>query len=158
MSVGADGGNDYFDLNPGHKTYFNNSECVAEGDCDEREDLTITVTRELKKVVIDVDRKPKADWTRVILENEKADGELLGDLAQLLRDVHALAPTSIISARTWTSTRTAKSSLHDGAWLAGPFRRSNRDHHAGLRLPARPALLPRTRARSRARSRGARGH
>jgi hypothetical protein len=114
------GGNDYFNLNPGRTTYFNNSECVAEGECDEREDLTITVTRELKKVAIDIDRKQRAIWTRVVVENEKADGELKEisynyfatclpwrDVYYFGEDVDIYEDGEVVS--------------HAGAWLAGRF-------------------------------------
>ncbi len=129
------GGNDYFSLNPGRKTYFNNSECVAEGECDEREDLTITVTRELKRVVIDVDRKPVAVWTRVVVENEKADGELKEisrnyfatclpwrDVYYFGEDVDIYEDGEIVS--------------HEGAWLAGRF-----DAQPGIIMPDSGFLL-----------------
>lgn len=43
------GGNEFFNLTPGRRTYFDNSACVAAGECDDRENLVITVTNELKK-------------------------------------------------------------------------------------------------------------
>jgi hypothetical protein len=114
------GGSDYFNLNPGRKTYFNNRQCVAEGECDEREELTITVTRDLKKVFIDVDRKRRPVWTRVVEEVEKKDGDLAEisrnyfatclpsrDVYYFGEDVDIYADGEVVS--------------HDGAWLAGRF-------------------------------------
>ena len=146
------GGSDYFKLDPGRKTYFSNRACVAAGRCDEREELTITVTKDLKKVLFDIDGERRVAWTRVIVENEKADGELkeisrnyfatclpARDVYYFGEDVDIYEDGKVVS--------------HDGAWLAGRHRRRARDHHARCRIPARPALLPGARARRRARSR-----
>ena len=114
------GGNDYFSLNPGRKTYFDNRECVVEGECDEREELTITVTRDTKRLVLEIDGKRRAVWTRVIVENEKADGELVEisrnyfatclpsrDVYYFGEDVDIYEDGEVVSP--------------DGAWLAGQF-------------------------------------
>src|SRR5688572_29947528 len=50
-----DGGNDFFSLVPGRQTYFSNSQCVAESECDETEELWITVTRRTKKIPLEID-------------------------------------------------------------------------------------------------------
>jgi hypothetical protein len=114
------GGSDYFNLDPGRKTFFNNRECVAKGDCDEREELTITVTKDLKKVLFDIDGERRVAWTRVIVENEKADGALkeisrnyfatclpARDVYYFGEDVDIYEDGKVVS--------------HDGAWLAGRF-------------------------------------
>jgi hypothetical protein len=114
------GGSDYFSLNPGRKTYFNNRECVAAGDCDEREELTITVTNDLKRILFNVDGERRVAWTRVIVENEKADGELVeisrNYFATCLpsRDVYYFGEDVDIYEG-------GKVVSHDGAWLAGRF-------------------------------------
>lgn len=114
------GGSDYFSLNPGRKTYFNNRECVAQGDCDEREDLTIAVTKDLKKVFIDVDRQRRVVWTRVVVETERAGGKLVeishNYFATCLpgRDVYYFGEDVDIY-------EDGKVVSHDGAWLAGRF-------------------------------------
>jgi hypothetical protein len=114
------GGSDYFSLNPGRKTYFNNRECVAAGDCDEREELTITVTNDLKKILFNVDGERRVVWARVIVENEKANGELVeisrNYFATCLpaRDVYYFGEDVDIY-------EDGKVVSHDGAWLAGRF-------------------------------------
>jgi hypothetical protein len=114
------GGSDYFSLNPGRKTYFNNRECVAAGDCDEREELTITVTNDLKKILFNIDGERRVVWARVIVENEKADGELVeisrNYFATCLpaRDVYYFGEDVDIY-------EDGKVVSHDGAWLAGRF-------------------------------------
>ena len=112
------GGNAFFSLMPGRRTYFNNASCVAAGDCDEREDLVISVTRELKKVWIDDDGERRPVWTRVIVENEEADGELKeisrNYFAMCLpsRDVYYFGEDVDIYAGGVVVS-------HAGAWLAG---------------------------------------
>ena len=112
------GGNEFFNLTPGRRTYFDNSACVAAGECEEREDLVITVTRELKKVWIDDDRKRHPIWTRVITEHEREDGQVKEishnyfamcvpsrDVYYFGEDVDIYAGGKVVS--------------HEGAWLAG---------------------------------------
>ncbi len=114
------GGNDFFSLQPGRTTYFNNAQCVAAGDCDEREDLWITVTRDVKKLTIDVDGRRRPVWARVIEETEEADGELAEisrnyfasclpsrDVYYFGEDVDIYEEGEIVS--------------HDGSWLAGTY-------------------------------------
>jgi hypothetical protein len=112
------GGNQFFSLMPGRRTYFDNSACVAEGECEEREDLVVTVTRELKKVWIEDDGERRPIWTRVIVEHEREDGQLKEisrnyfamcvpsrDVYYFGEDVDIYAGGKVVS--------------HEGAWLAG---------------------------------------
>ena len=114
------GGNQFFSLMPGRRTYFDNSACVAQGECEEREDLVITVTRELKKVWIEADGELRPVWTRVIVEHEREDGQLKEisrnyfamcvpsrDVYYFGEDVDIYAGGKVVS--------------HDGAWLAGRY-------------------------------------
>jgi hypothetical protein len=114
------GGSDYFSLNPGRKTYFNNRECVAAGDCDEREELTITVTNDLKRILFNIDGERRVVWARVIVENEKADGEL----AEISRNYFATclpARDVYYFGEDVDIYEDGKVVSHDGAWLAGRF-------------------------------------
>jgi hypothetical protein len=112
------GGNDFFSLMPGRRTYFDNSACVAAGECEEREDLVISVTRDFKKIWIEDDGERRPVWTRVIVEREREDGELKEiscnyfamcvpsrDVYYFGEDVDIYADGKVVS--------------HDGAWLAG---------------------------------------
>lgn len=112
------GGNAFFSLMPGRRTYFDNSACLASGECEDREDLVITVTRELKKVWIDEDGRRRPVWTRVIVEQERENNELKEisrnyfamcvpsrDVYYFGEDVDIYEDGDVVS--------------HDGAWLAG---------------------------------------
>jgi hypothetical protein len=112
------GGNDFFSLMPGRRTYFDNSACMAAGECEEREELVITVTRDFKKVWIDDEGERRPIWTRVITEHEREDGRIKEisrnyfamcvpsrDVYYFGEDVDIYAGGKVVS--------------HDGAWLAG---------------------------------------
>ncbi|HEY3517960.1 MAG TPA: hypothetical protein VGL98_13010, partial [Gammaproteobacteria bacterium] len=112
------GGNEFFSLMPGRRTYFDNSSCVAAGECEEREDLVITVAPELKKVWIDDGRERRSVWTRVVIEHEREDGQIKEisrnyfamcvpsrDVYYFGEDVDIYAGGKVVS--------------HEGAWLAG---------------------------------------
>jgi hypothetical protein len=112
------GGNELFSLMPGRRTYFDNSACVAAGECEDREELVITVTRELKKVWIDDGRERRPVWARVIVEHERENGQIKEisrnyfamcvpsrDVYYFGEDVDIYADGKVVS--------------HSGAWLAG---------------------------------------
>ena len=112
------GGNPFFSLKPGRRTYFNNAACVAAGECDDREDLVITVTPELKKVWIDDDRARRAVWTRVIVEHERENGEL----KEISRNYVAMCVQSrdvYYFGEDVDIYEGGRVVSHEGAWLAG---------------------------------------
>ncbi len=112
------GGNDFFSLMPGRRTFFDNASCVAAGECDDREELVITVTRELKKIWIDDDRERRPIWTRVIVENEKENGQL----KEISRNYFAMCVPSrdvYYFGEDVDIYRDGAVVSHAGAWLAG---------------------------------------
>jgi uncharacterized Fe-S cluster protein YjdI len=112
------GGNAFFSLMPGRRTYFNNAACVAAGDCTDREDLVITVTRELKKVWIEDDGERRPLWTRVIMEHEQENGEL----KEISRNYFAMCVPSrdvYYFGEDVDIYEDGRVVSHDGAWLAG---------------------------------------
>lgn len=112
------GGNAFFSLMPGRKTYFDNSACMASGECDDREDLVITVTRQLKKVWIDDDGGRRPVWTRVIVEEERENNEL----KEISRNYFAMCVPSrdvYYFGEDVDIYEDGHVVSHDGAWLAG---------------------------------------
>jgi hypothetical protein len=112
------GGNAFFRLTPGRQLYFTNQECVAAGDCDELEELWITVLKETRTVVLRDHGRKQHITTRVVEEMEMADGELveisrnffatcrpLNDVYYFGEDVDIYENGKVVS--------------HDGQWLAG---------------------------------------
>jgi len=70
------GGNPYFILKPGRQLYFSNLRCVDAGECDELEEVWITVTKDLRKIRLPTGHGTRHVWTRVVEERETADSEL----------------------------------------------------------------------------------
>lgn len=68
------GGNPYFILEPGRQLRFDNRRCVDAGQCDEVEELTITVLDEMRDVTLEIGGEMKAVKTRVVEEMETIDG------------------------------------------------------------------------------------
>lgn len=70
------GGNAYFDLDPGRQLVLNNATCVAEGECEELEQVRITVTDETRTIPLRVGGELRHIRTRVVEEFETEDGEV----------------------------------------------------------------------------------
>ena len=112
------GENPYFNLDVGKQLYLNNDQCMAEGECDEREELWVTVLNDKRDITLEIAGKMKTVKTRVVEEREMVDGELAeisrnyfaackntGDVYYFGEDVDIYQDGEVVS--------------HDGAWLAG---------------------------------------
>ena len=71
------GGNPYFILQPERELHYSNADCVAEGECDELEELVITVLSETHDVTFDIDGVPTTVTTRVVEEHETVNGDVV---------------------------------------------------------------------------------
>jgi hypothetical protein len=70
------GGNAYFRLRTNRQLYLSNVRCVDEGECDELEEVWITVLPETRLVKFMHKGKELSVRTRVVQEFETADGEV----------------------------------------------------------------------------------
>lgn len=70
------GGNAFFRLKPGRQLYLSNVRCVGENECDELEEVWITVLPETRLVEFSQGGRSYAVRTRVVQEFETADGEV----------------------------------------------------------------------------------
>lgn len=70
------GGNAFFMLEPGRQLYLSNVRCVDDGECDELEEVWITVTSDTRLVKFPLGSRELAVRTRVVQEFETADGEV----------------------------------------------------------------------------------
>jgi hypothetical protein len=131
----ASGSNPYFRLTPGRQAYFSNQRCVAAGDCDELEELWITVTDRTRQITLSDDGISRTITTRVVQEFETADGELVEisrnffAICQPSRDVYYFGEEVDI----YEDGRVVS---HDGAWLAG-----RRGAQPGIIMPDEAFLL-----------------
>lgn len=110
--------NPYFLLQPGRELYLNNQNCVGAGECDELEEVWITVLEKTRRITLNVDGVANTATTRVVQERETADGELVeishnyyADCAGT-QDVYYFGEIVDIYADGEVVS-------HDGAWLAG---------------------------------------
>ncbi|MEN8205150.1 MAG: hypothetical protein ABFS24_03965 [Pseudomonadota bacterium] len=133
----TDGGeNPYVILDVGRVTAYDNSQCLNEEDCDELEEFVITVTGDTHVVNID----GQMITTRVVLEEEYVDGELLeishnyfaecagtqdvyyfGESVDIFEDCDTKDPINFEPPGCVT---------HDGAWEAGVD-----DAQPGIQMP-----------------------
>ncbi len=70
------GGNAFFNLTAGRQLYFSNVRCVDAGDCDELQELWITMLPETRLIRYFDNGKARYARTRVMQEFETADGEV----------------------------------------------------------------------------------
>lgn len=70
------GGNAFFKLQPNRQLYLSNVRCVAAGECDELEEVWITVLPQTKLIKFFHGAKQLSVRTRVVQEFETADGEV----------------------------------------------------------------------------------
>ena len=70
------GGNAYFRLKQGRQLYLSNVRCVQEKECDELEEVWITVLPETRLVEFNQDGRSYAVRTRVVQEFESVDSEV----------------------------------------------------------------------------------
>lgn len=70
------GGNDFLKLKPGRQLYFSNVRCVGEGECDELEELWITMLPETRTITFNHGSRTITVRARIMEEYETADGEV----------------------------------------------------------------------------------
>jgi len=131
----ASGSNPYFRLTPGRQAYFSNQRCVAAGDCDELEELWITVTDRTRQIELRDDGVTRTITTRVVQEFETADGEI----AEISRNFFAICQPSrdiYYFGEEVDNYEDGRIVNHDGAWLAG-----RRGAQPGIIMPDAAFLL-----------------
>jgi hypothetical protein len=72
----ASDANRYFILQPGRQLHFNNFACVSQGECEEVEEVVITVLDETRDITFTAGGKPKSVTARVVQEYETENGEV----------------------------------------------------------------------------------
>lgn len=110
--------NPYFILQPGRELQYNNFECVSVGECDEVEELAITILNKTRKFKLNLDGKMKTVTTRVLQEVETANGELV----EISHNYYAQCDDNqdvYYFGENVDIYEDGKIVSHDGAWLAG---------------------------------------
>jgi hypothetical protein len=111
----ANGRNAYFSLQPGYQLYLSNAGC---SDCDELEEVWITVTHDFRRVQFEADGQPLTVWTRVVEERELVDGEI----AEVSRNFFARckgAGDIYYFGEDVDNYEDGEIADHEGSWIAG---------------------------------------
>jgi hypothetical protein len=112
------GENRYFILKPGRQLHFNNFRCVAEGECDETEELIITVLHETRDITLEIDGEMKTVTTRVVKEREKVNGQLAEISRNFFTECDETQDVYYFGEEV-DIYEGGKIVSHEGAWLAG---------------------------------------
>lgn len=115
------GGNPYFILEPGRQLYFNNTRCLAAGECEDLEELWITVKPQLRKVRLPIDGRMRDVWTRVVEERETENAELVEISRNFFADCRPMHDVYYFGEEV-DIYEDGKIVSHEGAWLAGKNR------------------------------------
>lgn len=128
----ASGGNAHFKLTANRQLYLSNERCVADGDCDELEELWITMLPETRTITFNYGGRSVTVRARVMEEYETEDGE-----------VHEISRNYVADCNPMHDVYYFGEDVEDGdgnplpdAWLAG------RDGaRPGILMPDRAFLL-----------------
>lgn len=111
-------GNAYFPLKPGRQLYYNNAKCMADGDCEELEELWITTEAETRRITIGSGKNRQQVIARIVEERETEDGELK-EVSRNYFSVCAPARDVYYFGEQVDIYEDGEIVGHDGAWLAG---------------------------------------
>ena len=137
------GGNAFFKLKPDRQLYLSNVRCVGEGECDELEELWITMLPETRAITFEYRQARRVTVrTRVMQEYETADGEVEEISCNFVADCDPMNDVyyfgeDVVGRRRQSAAR---------CLARGRRWRAPRHPDAGSRLPARLAVLPGNRA------------
>lgn len=108
------GTNPYFTLKVGRELHLNNWQCFADGECDEFEELVITVTPATRQVEFELDGQKIQVNTRVVREYEMTDGEFVEESHNFYAECKGTQDVYYFGE----DVEVADGS-HPGQWLAG---------------------------------------
>lgn len=114
----ATGGNDYFSLNVGYQLYLTNASCVASEECDELEEVWMTVLNDKRKIAFELDGETIALNARVVEERELEDGEI----SEVSRNFFAVCKDTgdvYYFGEDVDNYEDGEIDNHEGAWIAG---------------------------------------
>ena len=108
------GSNPYFPLIPGRVLNYDNSQCLAEGDCDELEELTITVTQDLEPIAFQYDGMMINVMARVVEELEMVDEAFAERSRNFFAECQGIQDVVYLGEDV-----TVADGFHPGEWKAG---------------------------------------
>jgi hypothetical protein len=126
------GGNPYFSLQPGRQATLNNRRCVRAGECEEFEEVRISVLHETRRIPLVIDGRTRAVTARVVEEFETEDGEV----TEISRNYYATCEPDRDVYYFGEDVVDGEGNPLDDAWLAGVD-----DAEPGIIMPDRAFLL-----------------
>jgi uncharacterized Fe-S cluster protein YjdI len=115
------GGNPYFILRPHRQLYLNNSRCVHAGDCEDLEEVWITVKPQVRKITLPIGGRMRNVWTRVVEERETENAKLVEVSRNFFADCAPMHDVYYFGEEV-DIYKNGKIVAHEGAWLAGKHR------------------------------------
>lgn len=112
------GGNAYFPLQPGRQLYYSNAGCVAQGDCEDLEELWITTEHETRRVTLGTGKNRQVITTRILEERETENGELK-EVSRNFLSTCGSARDVYYFGEEVDDYEDGEIVGHGGAWLAG---------------------------------------
>jgi hypothetical protein len=112
------GGNPYFILKPRRQLYYTNARCLDAGECEDLEELWITVKRAVRKVRMEIDGRRRPIWTRIVEERETENGELKEISRNFFADCKPTHDVYYFGEEV-DIFEDGEIVNHEGAWLAG---------------------------------------
>ena len=126
------GGNAYFRLRPGRQLYLSNVRCVQEKECDELEEVWITVLPETRLVEFTQNGRSYSVRTRVVQEFETADSEVDEISYNFFANCDPMNDVYYFGEEVFDG----EGNPEDDAWIAGVD-----GAHPGIIMPDRAFLL-----------------
>jgi hypothetical protein len=126
------GGNAFFRLKPNRQLYLSNVRCVDAGECEELEEVWITVLPETKVITFFHGERQLTVRTRVVQEFETADGEVDEISRNFMADCNPMNDVYYFGEEVFDG----EGNPEDDAWLAGVD-----GARPGLIMPDRAFLL-----------------
>ncbi|MBI1733233.1 MAG: hypothetical protein HYR49_10785 [Gammaproteobacteria bacterium] len=131
----TEGQNPYFKLQIGRELHLDNAACVDAGNCDELEEVIITVLDETRVVTFEIDGVMTPVTTRVVEENESVDGQLAEVSRNFFAECQATRDVYYFGEEV-DDYENGQIVSHEGEWEAGV-----EDATPGLFIPGGAFLL-----------------
>jgi hypothetical protein len=126
------GGNDFFKLRVNRQLYLSNVRCVGAGECEELEEVWITVLPETRVLTFPYGGKLRSVRTRVVEEYETEDSEVVEISRNYVADCNPMNDVYYFGE----DVTDGEGNPEDDAWLVGVD-----GARAGLLMPDRAFLL-----------------
>jgi len=114
----TEGENRYFILEPGRQLYFSNISCVSAGNCEDFEEVVITVLNQTRNINLVINGNLRTVKTRVVEEVETVNGDLVEISRNFFAECGGTEDVYYFGEEV-DIYENGQIVSHAGAWLAG---------------------------------------